>query len=472
MSHSDYAKFLESKALFATPVGIEVSESDLNPHLFPFQKACTKYSLKLGKAALFEECGLGKSLQELSWAEQVVKHTKGRVLLITHLAVAPQFIKEGEKFGIQCEYHRGQESADKSKCPIVVTNRDVIAKFDSSKFDGVILDESDILANYTGKTKQQLIEQFKNTPFKLAASATPAPNDHLELGNHSEFLDVLASHQMIQRWFTNDTMKAGGYKLKQYGAKDFWRWVASWAVCISKPSDIGYSDDGYILPELNIQTHTLAVDHSETWEETGKLVRTGKLSATEMHREMRLTARARAELAREIFESGEQDTPWLIWCNTDYEAAELVDLFPDAYEVKGSHSIKEKEIRLNGFSEGAISQLIVKPSIAGFGVNWQHCNNMIFVGLSHSFKQLYQSIRRSWRFGQSKPVNVHIISAETEGSILDIIKTKQQAHAEMQRAMNQAMGEVGLNLQQRRGYDEYNPQKPMILPAWLTSKSA
>lgn len=462
---NNYQEFLEGKALLAEPKGIDVPVERLNSRLFDWQRVVVQRKLKLACGALFEECGLGKTAQELVWAEQVAQHTGKQSLILTPLAVAHQFVTEGTKFGVEVRQVRSQAEADASKCPVVVTNYDSLKNLDPSKFDGVVLDESSILKNYTGKTKTALLEAFSSTPFRLCGTATPSPNDHLELGNHAEFLGVMPSTHMIQRWFANDTMQAGGYQLKPWAAKDFWRWVASWAVCLSKPRDIGYSDEGYILPELAINQHVVEVDHSETWE-SGQFVRTGKLSATQMHAEMKRTVGNRAAKVREIVATAPDDR-WLLWCNTDYEADALQELFPDAVEVRGSMTVKEKEIRLNRFTDGAIDMLITKPSLAGFGLNWQHCSNMAFIGLSFSFEQLYQAIRRSYRFGQTKPVNVHIVSAETEGSILDTIRAKQASHEAMQAAMRIAMKDVGLCFEARKGYDDYNPQVKMKLPKWL-----
>lgn len=463
-----YHSFVAAKKAIASPVGFDVPRESLNPNLFDWQKHVVQWALKQGKSALFQDCGLGKSLQSLEWCRQVGLHTGGRVLILTPLAVAHQFVSEGLKFEIPVQYARSQSEVSSN---IVVTNYEMLSKFNASQFSGIYLDESDILANYTGKVKQAICDTFRRTPYKLCGSATPSPNDLLELGNHSDFLDIMESSDMIVRWFTNDTMRAGGYKLKAHASADFWRWVSSWAVCISKPSDIGYNDEGYILPPLKIHNHTVGVDYSATWEETGELIRGGNLSATEMHREMRLTANARAIRTQELVNEYPNE-PWLIWCNTDYEALELRALLPDAVEVKGGDKPSVKEARLKGFGTGEIKQLLTKPRIAGFGLNYQNCNRMAFVGLSYSFKMLYQAIRRSYRFGQQREVHAHIVSAETEGSILQAIERKQAMHREMQRCMNIAMGEVGLSSQKSRGYDDYSPTVSMTIPNWLTSKTA
>lgn len=462
----NYEDFLKQKLVRAERSGFDVAIESLNPMLFEWQRRVVQWALKQGKAGLFLDTGLGKTGVSLEWSSQVANYTNGNVLILTPLAVAHQFVKEGKKFGIDCEVSRDGKYSKQ----IVVTNYEMLKHFDVSDFAGVYLDESDILANYTGKVKQQIISAFRQTPYKLCGSATPSPNTLLELGNQSDFLDVMAPHEMITRWFINNTMKAGDYRLKHHARADFWQWVASWAVCISKPSDIGYPNDGYILPGLNIRQHVVEVDHSATWD-SGQLVRTGNLSSTDMHREMRLTADDRAAAVAEII-TNSADSPWVIWVNTDYEADAIRALLPNVVEVKGSDSVKVKEERLEAFSAGQIEVLLTKPKICSYGLNWQHCHNTAFMGLSYSFKQLYQALRRFYRFGQTQVVNAHIVTAETEGSILQAIQRKQEQHAEMQREMCVAMAQTGLLLQESRKPDDYNPQVLLELPSWLKSKAA
>jgi DNA modification methylase len=351
--------------------------------------------------------------------------------------VAHQTVAEGRKFGI--DVLQVYEDGEIQPNSVWVTNYDRLKKFNCSKFAGVVLDESSILKAFSGTTKRLILSTFRNTRYKLACTATPAPNDHLELGNHAEFLNVMDSNEMISRWFLNNSRSFGDYRLKGHAEKDFWRWVASWAVSVSLPSDLGYADDGFVLPPLNIVQHTVAVD--QTANADGLLFRSGELSATSMHKEMRLTCADRAAKAAELV--NESKETWIVWCNTNYEADALMKLIPDALEVRGSDSMQNKEEGVERFLDGA-RVLVSKPSILGFGLNFQHCSNMAFVGLSYSYEQQYQAIRRSYRFGQTRPVNVHLIFAETEGKVAESVAEKQREHEKMKVAMVDAMRETQL----------------------------
>lgn len=445
-----YQNFLHTKALHVTRQGFDVPETDLHPLLFGFQKFAVAWALRLGKAALFEECGMGKTLQQIEWGKHVAAHTGGKVLLLAPLAVAHQTVAEGHKIGVHLEYHRSQITADASPAPIIVANYEMLDKFTPAAFSGVILDESSILKSFTGTTKRAILSAFERTPYKLACTATPAPNDYLELGNHAEFLDVMKSNEMIMRWFINDTMSAGSYRLKKHAEKDYWRWVTSWALCISKPSDIGFADDGFELPPLHILENRIAVDHSRAHAQTdrdgqARLLLDAHLSATNMHREKRETAHDRAAQAATIVASLPTDEPVILWCDTNYEADALQAVLPTAVEVRGDDSLKDKEERLDAFTNGTARLIITKPDIAGFGLNWQHCANQVFVGVSYSFERWYQAVRRSYRFRQTRPVQAHIIYAESEGSIIQTLKEKQEQFKTMQTKMNVAMRENYLN---------------------------
>jgi hypothetical protein len=423
----DYREFLANKKLTADSVGFDVSENSLNPMLHPFQKAVVKWALKKGRCALFEDCGLGKTPQQLEWARHVVEKTGRPVLIVAPLAVSAQTVREGVKFGISV--NRCKSSSD-VKPGINITNYERLADFSPDVFSGVVLDESSILKSYMGKTKQMIIEMFQNTPFRLSCTATPAPNDYLELGNQSQFLGVMPSSEMMMRWFLNDTMNMGKWRLKAHGVEDFWRWVSSWATCMSKPSDLGYCDDGFILPALNFHKVVIAGD----WvDRTGnQLFKSLELSATNMHKELRSTAHDRAVRVQELVQKPGQ---WLIWCNANYEADELARLIPEAHEVRGSDSVEKKERELDAFSNGETRILITKPSIAGFGMNWQNCHQVAFVGLSYSYEQLYQAIRRCWRFGQEHEVDAYLVMADTEKRIHESVVAKEMQHREMEKAM-------------------------------------
>lgn len=445
----DYQDFLKQKQKTVALRGIEVSESEINPKLFKFQRDIVRWALSLGKAALFEECGLGKTAQQLEWARLVAQYTGGQVLILAPLAVSDQTVREGVKFDIAVKHVKSQEDVGDS--PIVITNYERLHLFDASKFIGVVLDESSILKSFMGKTKRAILDAFADTDYKLACTATPAPNDHLELGNHAEFLNVMPSNEMISRWFINDTMEAGAYRLKGHAAKDFWRWLTSWAVCISRPGDLGaeYDMPGFDLPALHIHEYRLNAAQAtieRSWAE-GRLIPDDSPSSTGMHKVKRESLADRVEQAVKLINI--TDT-YIIWCDTDYEADALKKAFPDAIEVRGSQKPEEKEDKLRTFSEGRASMIITKPDIAGFGLNWQHCPNQVFIGVSYSFEKLYQALRRSYRFGQEKPVEAHLIYAETEGNIISILNQKQELFKQMQQEMNSAMNEHGLFRDQNR----------------------
>lgn len=449
-----YQDFLASKLAKPRPAGFEIANPERRwKKLFPWQRKIVAWALRLGRAALFADCGLGKTAMQLTWAKEVARHTGKPVLILSPLAVATQTLGEGKKFGIQVTICRSQASVAKG---VNVTNYQKLLssdgiglsdQWDLSDFAGVVLDESSILKSFTGKTKQVLCSAFVDTPFRLACTATPAPNDHLELGNHSQFLGIMDSDEMISRWFINDTSEAGKYRLKKHAAKDYWRWVASWAVCLGKPSDLGYADDGFCLPPLKYHQHV--VDGNATADAPeGYLFRCDSLTATTLHAEMRKTASARAARVAALVNASPE--AWVVWCNTNYEADELVKVIPDAVEVRGSDSEYDKEEKLSLFATGQRRVIISKPSICGFGLNWQHCHNVAFVGLSYSHEQFYQAVRRSWRFGQKEDVHCHVVIADTEGEVLAAIHRKEVALAEMRREMVAATREAVLEQAQKR----------------------
>lgn len=423
----EYTEFLKSKAI--QPLLIGLTPGPVSPMAKDFQRAVVSLCLKRGRSAIFAGTGLGKTFMQLEWARQVSDQF-GPVLILAPLAVGPQTVSEASKFGIN-----GVEFVTEfGVSPIQVTNYEKLARFDPSKYAGVVLDESSILKSYMGKTKQALIEAFKGHRFKLCCTATPAPNDHLELGNHAEFLSVMDSNEMISRWFLNDTMKAGGYRLKKHAASDFWRWVASWAVSLSMPSDLGFSDDGYVLPPLKMHSHVVGVD--VTSDTDGRLIRVPDMSSTGIHKELKRTVEQRAAKVAEIVAGPGQ---WLVWCYSDYEAEALLSAIPEAKDIRGSQSEAEKIKRLLDFTNGTQRVFITKPQLSGFGMNWQHCNQVCFVGLSYSFESYYQAIRRVWRFGQAREVQCHIVQAETEGALIATIERKEKEFNSMRAEMTLAM---------------------------------
>lgn len=404
--------------------------AELNPALFDWQQHIVKWACHTGKAALFEDCGLGKTLQQLEWANQVCTQTGGAVLILTPLSVAKQTERESLKFGIESRVVSCQEEC--GPIGIFITNYEKLDHFIPSLFVGVVLDESSILKNFTGKTRKRLTEAFSETPYRLCCTATPSPNDYTEFGQHADFLGICTPAQMLATFFINDTFNTGDWRLKKHAEKHFWEWVASWAACVSKPSDIGYSDEGYILPDLNLHSVTVNVDETKNAVE-GELFRHATMSATTMHKEMRLTSGDRAaQVASIVNESKEQ---WLVWCNTNDESDKLADMIPGCVEIKGSDKSTSKEDAAMNFADGKIRVLVSKPGIFGYGMNFQNCCNVAFVGLSYSFEDFYQALRRTYRFGQTKNVNAYIIQASTESAILRTINRKIKQHKEMQEQM-------------------------------------
>lgn len=455
-----YEDFIASKATLAKPSGI-AHPRPVSKRLFPFQREIVDWALRLGRAAIFADCGLGKGPMALEWSRHVAKHTGGRVLVLAPLAVAQQFIREGAKFGIAVTYAREQSEV---VGPISVTNYERLDRFDTSSFAGVVLDESSILKSFMGATKRALLDSFQSTPFRLCCTATPAPNDHLELGNHAEFLGVLSSHEMIARWFINNTALFGDYRLKGHAVVPFWDWVASWARCVGKPSDIGHhSDAGYDLPPLRLHKHVIEVD--VTSGRGDHLFRLPEMSATAVHAEKRRTVADRARKIASVV-AAEPGESWIVWCETDYEADALTAAIPDAVEVRGPDSPEKKEAALVDFSTGQIRVLVTKPKIAGFGLNWQHCARVAYVGATFSYESFYQTIRRAWRFGQLRPVEAHIALAHTELSVLDVMMRKQGEHETMKAEMFAAMRRAQAKSDDRRR--DYSPTMPIRLPSFLS----
>lgn len=439
---AQYDALIEKKKRRPISLGFDVDE--LNPMLFPFQNWLVRWALRVGRAALFAECGLGKTPMQLEWAHRVNIHTGGDVLILCPLAVAAQTVREGVKFGIPVTHCRKPEDV---RPGLNITNYERLEGFDVSQFAGVVLDESSILKSFDGATKTMLCEVFERTPFKLACTATPAPNDFDELGQHSEFLGWLSAAQMRATWFINDTSEtSAAWRLKGHARKDFWRWVASWGACVGKPSDIGYPDDGYELPALHMKQHTVSVDYTEDRGED--LFRVADLSATNLHREMRLTTAARVASAAALVNESKEF--WVVWCNTNYEADALKEAMPEAVEIRGNDKPDDKERKIDDFTKGKIRVLISKSSITGWGVNWQHCSNTVFVGLSYSFEALYQAVRRFWRFGQDREVWAHIVCAESEGAIVQSINRKIQQHDTMKSEMQNAAKELTPNVKERQ----------------------
>jgi hypothetical protein len=462
----DYETFIQSKRRSVNAFGFDVAANKLNRNLFDWQKRAVQWAVKRGRAALFEECGLGKTLQQLEWARLIHQHCGQPVIVHCPVGVRSQTKREAEKFGIQAKVDIA-DSQDAIVNGINLVNYEKLHKFDTSVFCGVVLDESSILKGMNSVTRKLLRDSYGGTRFRLACTATPAPNDHMELGNHAEFLGICEPVDMLNRYFVHDSGDTSKWRLRGHAEKDFWLWVSQWAICISRPSDVGGDDRGYVLPGLVIERHHVTPDMDDA--PSGMLFNTAGISATTMHEEKRLTNAARCKRAAEL--AKEASGPVLIWCDTNYEADELVTHLPDAVEVRGDD--KDKESKLLGFADGAFRILISKPSIAGFGMNYQHCDTQIFAGLSYSFEAYYQAVRRSWRFGQSKPVKVHIVIADSDSAIESAVARKESDHAVMQSGMAQAMAQSnGIEWNGDMLKQKYRPTVSIQVPSFLEGMEA
>jgi SNF2 family DNA or RNA helicase len=463
----EYHAIIASKKIRFSNEGI-TKDITYNDSLFPYQRDCVEFALAKGRTGLFLDTGLGKSIVSFNWAYNVSLHTNKPVLMLCPLGVALQHVNEAAKFGYNAVVIR-DGVVNSSYKDIVIANYESLEKFDVTQFGGIILDESSILKSFTGVIKNKLVRAFKNTEFKLAATATPSPNDLMELGNHSDFLNVMRSSEMLARWFITDQATMGKYRLKKPGIKDYWEWVASWSRAISKPSDMGYSDEGFILPELKEFIHTIQSDLSEDRgeEKDGqlRLIRIPDVSATAIHKEKRMSNFKRAEKAAELV-NGNSDY-FTVWCDTDYEADELKKAIPSAIDVRGSMKLEEKEELLASFSSGESRVIITKPRIAGYGLNWQHCHNTIFAGISHSYEKKYQCVRRHYRYGQKNTVNCHIIQSDTEERIMEVVSRKEIDHNILKREMTAAMKRASHD---SKVLTDYTPTKKTILPSFLRNE--
>lgn len=454
-----YKEFLKNKELRSIQAGFNVDRNELNPNGFEFQKDIVQWALRKGKAAIFSDCGSGKTEMSLDFAYQVHKKTGYNVLIIAPLAVVKQTQKEGIKFGIEVNVCRDQEDVIDG---INITNYEIIDHFDSSLFGCVILDESSILKSFTSATRNELIDRFIATPYKLCCTASPSPNDHSELANHAEFLGIMSRTEMLATYFIHDGSDTSKWRLKGYGEKRFWEWVATWAVCVRNPADLGYSNEGYDLPKLNLIEHIVESETKE-YELVPKLAET----LSERQEARKESIENRVEVARQLVE-GNNDT-WLVWCDYNAESSALHKAIKDSVEIVGADSPERKAQVAMDFAEGKIKALVSKCSIYGFGMNFQTTHQMIFCGISDSFESFYQAIRRCWRYGQEHDVNVHIIISQKEKNVLDNIKRKQRQMEEMQSNMIALMKDVTMSEMKHttRITTEYKPKEEMEIPTWI-----
>ena len=417
-----YADLLSRKRAIWHGAGIE--PGTLPDALFPWQRAIVRWALRKGRAAIFADCGLGKTPMQLAWA-----HATGeRTLILAPLCVAEQTVHEGEKFGISVAY--APDASHVGDARIVVTNYERLHKFDARAFGAVVLDESSILKSFDGKTRGALIATFRDTPYRLCCTATPAPNDIAELANHAEFLGLMRSAEFLATWFVHDD---SGWRMKRHARQPFFRWLASWGLAVRRPSDLGYDDSGFVLPPLEIRDCVVGVDTPAPGMLFAGMTERGiKGRSTARRASMDDRVRAAAELASE-------NEQWILWCGLNDESSALAAAIPDAVEVKGQDAYQSKVDAVRAFTSGSIRVLVTKPRILGFGMNFQNCHSMAFVGLSDSYESYYQCIRRCWRFGQRKPVSAWIVTSESEAVVVENVRRKESQAAAMAEEMLREM---------------------------------
>lgn len=461
-----YYDFLKSKEIRSEASGFDVDKTTLSSGLYEWQRDIVRWALKKGRACLFEDCGLGKTYQQLEFSQSVANHCNGAVLIVAPLAVAVQTVNEGRKFGFDVNLCRTKEDM---KQGINITNYEMIHKFDGN-ICGIVLDESSILKNHDGKTKMMIIEKFKNVPYKLCCTATPAPNDFVEIGNHAEFLGIMTQSEMLSTFFVHDGGNTSAWRLKGHAKDKFFEWVASWACCLTSPENLGYDGSAYRLPDLILNEIIVQSDDLENSDGQMMLLPEMSMGLSERRAARNESLENRVKRAAEIVNASKEQ--FLVWCDLNRESEELTKAINDAVEVKGADSDEHKKNAMVSFSEGKIRVLVSKPKIAGWGMNWQNCHNVVFVGLSDSFESYYQAVRRCWRFGQTQQVNVYIIISEKEGAVKTNIERKQADAQKMTAELIRYTKEI---LKQDihstvRMTDKYIAVETFKKPSWLRSE--
>ena len=462
----NYKDFLKKKQTIVVPCGFDCDER--NPALFGWQNDIVRWALRKGKAAIFSDCGTGKTRLHLQWAQKVSEHEKKPVLILAPLAVAQQTKSEGEKCGIKVKICRTQTDCEDG---LNITNYEMLQHFDADQFAGIVLDESSIIKHKDGKTRKMIQDMFEHTKFKLCCTATPAPNDYMELGTHAQFLGVMKQTEMLATFFVHDGGDTQNWRLKGHAEQKFFEWVAGWACCFRKPQDLGYMEDGYELPDLRV--HEVVVESKQTELINGQIMLFAPVGKTLLERRSarRNSLQDRVAKAAEIATGTDEQV--LVWCDLNSESKALTSAIRGAVEVEGSMPLEQKEAGIIGFLNGKNRVLVSKPSIAGFGINAQNAHIEIFVGLSDSFEAYYQAVRRCWRFGQDNPVDVYIIVSDAEGAVKQNIQRKQ---ADAERMTNELIRYTKEFLQSdirqtSRDVDEYYAFEEMEVPEWLRSQS-
>lgn len=459
-----YAEFLAAKSGLVEASGFD--PSGLAPHLFPFQADLVRWALRRGRAALFADTGLGKTAMQIEWSRQVSNRSGGRVLVLAPLAVAEQTVAEADRFGVAIDHRR----TGPSDAAIQITNYELLHRFDPGLYAGVALDESSILKSQDGATRNALLAAFGATPYRLACTATPAPNDFTELGNHAEFLGVKTRSEMLAEFFVHDGGSTQDWRLKGHAEEAFWRWVCSWGAMVKRPSDLGHDDAAFVLPPLRMHERVVGVEHGDFKSEGLLFAPTAKTLAAQ-RATRRATADRRVEMASRI--AGERDQ-CLVWCELNGEADAATAAINGAVQVRGADDPEEKAERLLGFAAGRYRVLVSKPSIAGHGLNFQRCARMIFMGASHSFEQTYQAVRRCWRFGQTRPVDVYVIRAENEDAIVANYRRKEAAAERLGTQMVAHMrATMALEISSaRREWTDHEARQAVAIPAWITQEAS
>ena len=457
----NYQDFIEQKRIKVQASGFDVEAGQLNDMLFDWQKDIVQWTLYRGRSAIFLDCGLGKSPLQLEFAKHVVNHTRGDVLILAPLAVSAQTQREGIKFGIDVNVAK---TAKDLKSGINVTNYDRLHHFEGCEFAGLVLDESSILKGEFGQLRNDITDYAGHIPYLLSATATPAPNDFTELLRQAEYLGVMLEKESKALFFTQDGNSSNKFRLKRHAELDFWKWVSEWAIAMRKPSDLGYDDGAFVLPPLTMHEH---VAHTPNYQQN-TLFAMEATTLSEQRDANKYSLENRVQICADMVNAS--DEPWIVWCNLNYESEALRKAIPDAVEVKGSDKDEFKEDAMIGFADGRYRVLITKPSIAGFGMNWQHCANAAFVGLSHSYEQFYQAIRRNWRFGQKFEVNAHVIISEADGAVVRNIERKeQQSERLFDEIIKHMTPHARIKGEMTRNEMAYDPQLKMIMPQWVMS---
>lgn len=463
----DYSEFLKQKFKDTPRVGHDAEPQTVG--LLPHQQDLARWAVGQGRAAIFADTGLGKSRTQVEWARMVGARTGEHTLILAPLAVAAQTVREGAAIGVDVCHARDQSEI---RGPVCVTNYDRLHRFDPRQFGAVVLDESSCIKNFDSKTLRTMIDAFGHCQYRLACTATPAPNDFVELGTHAEFLGVCSRAEMLAEFFVHDSGKTQDWRLKKHARTDFWKWVACWAALVRRPSDLGYADAGYDLPPLEVVDHGVDVEPVD-FSSAGVPVIELAATLTERRWARKASLAKRVALAAELVarEPGEQ---WLLWGDFNAETEGAAAIIPGALEVRGPDHADEKEARLLAFAQGRLRVLVSKPSIAGWGMNFQSCARQIFIGVSDSFEMTYQAIRRSWRFGQTRPVQVHMLSSKAEGSVVDNVRRKEaDAKAMSDELSRETRDAVRENVRGRqRRHNPYEPTQAMRLPGFLNNKEA